>query len=296
MPSSGAVAGACSSRSSTSRSGVGVDHALRGWQRRLAAGDQPAAPAQRCATSGRAGRRGTPASMRRSLHISASSLDLLRIRLLPRGEERRVDAAGRDAGQDVGNDVGKLARQIAQHADLIRAARAAAAQHERQALRASVAHLARQNASRDPRATLRQRLPHDFVQPAMMDFAPRPSTGLPPAAARAGLCGHRDPDAGARHRRHDGALHGGERGAARAAAVPRLEQAGSGVAQRAAGADLRVGVVRALSRLAAAPARLHRPRRVVAARLHDHRARKARSARPAPWPRRRSSASSARRR
>ena len=52
---------------------------------------------------------------------------------------------------------------------------------------------------------------------------------------------------------------------------PGLEQIDPGVAQRAAGADLRLGVVRALSRLAAAPARLHRPRRLVAARLHARR-------------------------
>ena len=103
-----AIAAACSSRSSTSRSGVVSTMLLAGLQRRLAARHQPAAPAH------------APASIR-SLHVDAEHLvdvevaphfrqlvELLDERLLPRGEERRVDGAGRDAGQDFGNGRRKL--------------------------------------------------------------------------------------------------------------------------------------------------------------------------------------------
>ena len=62
-------------------------------------------------------------------------------------------------------------------------------------------------------------------------------------------------DPGARHRRHHHALQRGQRRAGRPAAVSRLRQADPGVAERAAGAHLRIGILRPLPRLEGQPAR-----------------------------------------
>ena len=111
MPSIGPSAAACSSRSSTSRSGAGVDHALRRRQRRLAARQQPAAPAQRAPHQVAQVDAEHLVDAEVAPHLG-QLVELLDERLLPRGEERRVDAAGRDAGQDVGDRCRKLPREI----------------------------------------------------------------------------------------------------------------------------------------------------------------------------------------
>ena len=58
--------------------------------------------------------------------------DFLGKRFLMRSQIRRVDPARRDPGQDARTDFRKLARQDAERPDLIRGARAAAGEDERQ--------------------------------------------------------------------------------------------------------------------------------------------------------------------
>jgi hypothetical protein len=110
---------------------VGVDQALRRRQRRLPAREKTAAPAQRAC--------GQVAQVDAEDMVDADAAPHLgeAFRLLCEGpaaggEKRGVDAAGRHAGQNVGDGVGDLARQQSQHADLIRGARAPAAEDEGQ--------------------------------------------------------------------------------------------------------------------------------------------------------------------
>ena len=217
-------------------------------------------------------------SMWRSRHISGQLLDLFRIRLLSSGNEGGVDAAGRHAGEDVGNGGWKFARQVAQHPNLVGGARAAATQHQRKAPSISHPHqMLTHPLTRAGRQRLRRAhrpTGHDGCRFATFDWVSVSCSERP--ASRV----DRDPHARAWHRRDHGALHRRQRRAARAAAVSRFEQADPGVAQRTAGADLRLRLLCALSRLAIEPASLHRPRRVVAARRTRSSGRRARSASP----------------
>ena len=221
-------------------------------------------------------------------------VDLLDERLLPRGEERRVDAAGRDAGQDVGDGRRKFAREIfaARRPDTRRARRRRSARAPGPADWSAVAHQMLTHGSGLGSLTGIgcQRLRSRFSsKPAMMDLLRDLRQGFrllrraPGFAATAILTL---------------ALGIGATTALFTVVnavlleplpFPDSEQADPGVAQRAAGADLWLGVVRALPRLAAAPARLHRPRRVVAARLHASPGPKGPERAPARWRRRRSS-------
>ena len=91
-----------SSRSRTSRSGVVSTRLLAFGSGDCAARRQPAAPAQA------APREVAEVDLEDLVDVEVAPhlrqlLDLFRIRLLPRGEEGGVDAAGRHAGEDVGN-------------------------------------------------------------------------------------------------------------------------------------------------------------------------------------------------
>ena len=107
---------------------LGVDHALGRRQRRLAAGDQPAAPSQRAPRQVVSVDAEHVVDAEVAPHLG-QLVDLLLIRLLPRGEERGVDAAGRDAGQDVGHRFRKFAGENPQHADLVRRPRSTTTKH-----------------------------------------------------------------------------------------------------------------------------------------------------------------------
>ncbi len=108
-----------------------VDQAFRRRQRRRAGRHQASAPAERTR------RQIAQVDTEYFVHVDAGPeacepFDFLAERLLPRCQVRRVDPAGRHARQDARDDVRKAARKDPEKADLIRGARAAAAEHESQ--------------------------------------------------------------------------------------------------------------------------------------------------------------------